>query len=98
MEKMKCQGKKDDGSACEGHVIKDSQFCFFHDPKKKEEQKEAAIKGGSRGKRIPLPPIDLKDGVYKAINRVINEMRAGTLPAKEGRAIIHGIKAYMTVF
>jgi len=82
---MKCSFIKDSGEKCEANAVKDSEFCFFHNPDiSDEEKREAQTKGGAnRALTIanPLPAIQLatpSDAVL-LIADTINRVRAGTL-------------------
>lgn len=41
-----CKATKADGSPCTAKAIQGGDFCFFHDPDKKDEAKIAQSKGG----------------------------------------------------
>jgi len=42
---MKCKGLKD-GKPCEAEAMKDSEFCYWHNPKTEQERKQASKAGG----------------------------------------------------
>jgi len=91
---MKCIYKNKYGEECGAHAMKDSEYCFFHDPSKKYE--EARIEAGSKGGKgssitvtSPLDPIGistLKD-VTILLGDTINQVRAGILPVKVANCI-----------
>jgi hypothetical protein len=43
---MKCKAKTTSGAACKMAALKDSTFCFTHDPAKRASQAQARRKGG----------------------------------------------------
>ncbi|MCG3145280.1 MAG: hypothetical protein HONDAALG_02844 [Gammaproteobacteria bacterium] len=45
---MKCKAKTNSGQACRSQAIKDSQFCFIHDPASGAARAKARKKGGER--------------------------------------------------
>jgi len=57
-----CQATRSDGEPCAAPVG-EAGFCFWHDPKRRDEMLEASRKGGSR-KAVPLPvgrPIEAEE-------------------------------------
>ena len=46
-----CGKRKEDGSACEAHALRDGSFCFWHSPDHSEEAAEARRLGGQRRRR-----------------------------------------------
>lgn len=83
---MKCTYIKPNGERCEAFAIKNSQYCFTHDPSKKEERTLAVKKGGLVKKRILLDNKeevmlnDLKDA-KEFLSRLINDVWKGKIPA-----------------
>ena len=71
-----CKGEKPDGTACKAQPLPDSEFCFFHDPDRREEVVEAARKGGRR-RTIELPEGDLL--TPEKVRRILSGVIAGTL-------------------
>jgi len=79
---MKCKGIKTDGTACGAVAIKSSGYCYFHDPDKKTERKEASSNGGKvsyydKG-LVKAEPIDLltdKKAVLYVLADTINRVR-----------------------
>jgi hypothetical protein len=49
---MKCKSKTTNGQACRSQAIKDSQYCFIHDPAQGAARAKARKKGGER-RRVP---------------------------------------------
>jgi len=45
---MQCTYIKTDNSQCQAHAMKESQFCFTHNPNTQEERRLAVIRGGER--------------------------------------------------
>jgi len=48
---MKCVYKKTNGDRCGANSMKDSKFCFVHNPKTREEHSLAVIKRGKLSKK-----------------------------------------------
>jgi hypothetical protein len=81
---MKCAFIKPDGSQCNANPISDSEFCFFHDPKSKEKQKEAQISGGKANKvvlkeALPVLTINESRDVIMLLIDTINRVRSGEI-------------------
>ena len=49
-----CTGVRTDGTACQAHTVKDSGFCYWHDPEWRAERLQAAARGGAR-RTVELP-------------------------------------------
>src|SRR5271154_6341764 len=58
--KQACAAIKPDGSPCSATPQQGKIFCFFHDPKKAEERRDAQVRGGEGNRALPLP-IDAPD-------------------------------------
>jgi hypothetical protein len=82
---MKCEFIKPDGTKCEAHAIKDSEFCYFHNPDISNEEKREAQQRGGQNRAVaisePLPPLAIaepNDAVLLIVD-TINRVRAGEL-------------------
>jgi hypothetical protein len=42
-----CKASKQSGSRCEATRLSDSDFCYFHDPSRAAERREAQALGGT---------------------------------------------------
>lgn len=88
---------------CKSFVLKDSEYCFSHDPNNKTEKQEAITKGGRAPKRVKLNlpgvPIRTPDDVISVLEETINLVRSGELPVSNpantiGFLCSHLLKAY----
>ncbi len=88
---MQCKFIKSNKKRCNANAIKNSDFCFSHDPAKKEAKKEAVTKGGKSPKKNynPLPPVKINDSadVARLLARTINEVRAGAIDLRVANCI-----------
>jgi hypothetical protein len=92
MSDGRCESLKRDGTRCGAPALAGSARCYFHDPAKAEERQQARRRGAKTRNRKPPPPThDLTLGtvtdVAKALAKVINEVRRGTLEPKVGNSI-----------
>ncbi len=46
-----CKATKKDGTPCNAHPQTGSDYCFYHDPDKKEERHKAQLKGARSPRR-----------------------------------------------
>ena len=64
----------------------DSDYCFTHDPNKKEERALAVSKGGMTPKKNynPLPPMEISkpQDVILLLGDTINKVRSGKLDVR----------------
>jgi hypothetical protein len=51
-----CAGSKSDGTKCQAVPNADSDFCYFHDPSKADERRQAQSLGGQRNRMKTLDP------------------------------------------
>ena len=89
----KCSATKADGTHCQASALKDSEYCFFHDPAKAKERMAARKRGGQTGKAATLPAtapdLSLKDGrdVVVLLGQTINQVRRGEVDPRVANAI-----------
>jgi hypothetical protein len=90
---MKCEFIKPDGQKCEAHAIKDSEFCYLHNPDiSDEEKREAQTRGGANRAltiKEPLPELVLTtpDHAVLLIADTISRVRAGTLDIRTANCL-----------
>lgn len=88
---MRCKFIKSNKKQCGANAMKNSDFCFSHNPKTKRAKQLAVIKGGKSPKRNynPLPPVKLTDNksVANLLARVINEVRQGKIDRRVANCI-----------
>jgi len=81
---MQCTYLKSDGSQCEANAMKESPFCFSHNPDTQQEKHLATVKGGenSRSVELNLPPAELQnpEHVVRMLGDTINGVRSGEIP------------------
>jgi len=90
---MKCEFIKPDGQKCEAYAIKDSEFCYFHNPDISDEEKREAQSNGGKTKALtlkePLPALPLKmpDDAVLLVADTISRVRAGTLDIRTANCL-----------
>jgi len=71
--------------------MKNSRFCFTHNPETKDAKKLAVIKGGKSPKKNlnPLPPIEIYNNkdVVNLLSQTINEVRQGKVNLRVANCI-----------
>ncbi|MFA6427226.1 MAG: hypothetical protein WCW16_02140 [Candidatus Magasanikbacteria bacterium] len=83
---MRCNYIKFNNKQCLASAMKNSRFCFIHNPETKKERREAILRGGrmSKKNRSRLPPVIInkpKD-VVVLLATTINEVRSGLIELK----------------
>jgi hypothetical protein len=92
-EKPLCQALKSDGKRCTVAALPGSEYCFFHDPTKKEERHAAQSMGGSQNRMKTLgpeaPDLKVKDArdVVNLMSETINQVRKGQLDPRIANAV-----------
>ena len=90
---MKCEFIKPDGTQCEAHAIKDSEFCYFHNPDISDEEKREAQSNGGKTKALTLKealpelPIAKPEDAVMLVADTINRVRAGTLDIRTANCL-----------
>jgi len=90
---MKCDFIKPDGQKCEAYAVKDSEFCYFHNPDISDEEKREAQSNGGKTKALtlqePLPELVLTtpDHAVLLIADTISRVRAGTLDIRTANCL-----------
>jgi len=81
---MKCTFIKEDGSQCQAIAIKESSYCFSHNPDTQEEKHLAVVQGGMARKssEVNFPAVELKtpQQVVNLLAETINQVRGGLVP------------------
>ena len=82
-----------DGSQCKAAAMRDSDFCFFHDPSKRAERREARAAGGrqNRMKTLDAAASDVKirdcGDVVELLSETINQVRKGLIDPRVGNSV-----------
>lgn len=89
---MQCTYIKTNKQPCKAHAMKDSEFCFTHNPETRDEHAQAVVLGGlssSRKDSVDLPAIDVRqpNGVVNLLEETINGVRDGSIPPKVASTI-----------
>jgi hypothetical protein len=92
---MQCTFVKSNNERCSANAIKDSYFCYWHDPNISEEEKKKAQILGGQGNRIrikePLPELKINEtsDIIVLLEDTINRVRNGSLDLKLGKGIAY---------
>ena len=90
---MKCNHTKENGETCEAYAVRDSEFCYFHNPDIDDEEKREAQSNGGKTKALtlkePLPELALTtpDHAVLLIADTISRVRAGTLDIRTANCL-----------
>jgi len=88
---MKCVKKLSNDERCGANAMKNSDYCFLHNPDMEEERKMAIIKGGlaPKAETLNLQPVDVKntEDVVSLLVEALNKVRGGEMNIKMGRGI-----------
>jgi hypothetical protein len=91
--KKTCQAVKPDGSRCKAAALPGADFCFFHDPSKADERREAQSLGGRQNRMKTLdatvPDVKVEDcrDVVRLISETINQVRKGQIDPRVANAV-----------
>jgi len=91
--KKQCQALKPDGSHCQAAALPGTDFCFFHDPTRAEDRREAQSLGGRQNKMKTLDPaapdVTIEDcqDVVLLISETINQVRKGQIDPRVANAV-----------
>jgi hypothetical protein len=88
-----CEAVKDDDSKCRAPARQGSHYCFFHDPAKENERKEAQQRGGRANRATVLtadaPDLSLNSlkDIVSLYARIINLQLRGEVSPKEASSL-----------
>ncbi len=88
-----CHAVKRDGRRCRAIALPGSDFCFFHDPSKADERREAQSLGGRQGRMKTLDPstpdVNVEDcrGVVSLLSQTISQVRRGEIDPRVANAV-----------
>jgi len=88
-----CRAVKPDGSRCQAAPLPGSDFCFFHDPSKAVERREAQALGGRQNRMKTLdaaaPDVKLEDcgDVVALLSETINQVRKGMIDPRIANSV-----------
>jgi hypothetical protein len=91
--KQPCEGLKLDGTRCQAAALPDSDFCFFHDPSKEVERREAQAAGGRQNRMKTLdagaPDIEIRNckDVLALLSETINQVRKGLIDPRVANSV-----------
>ena len=102
---MKCKFIKQNGDKCNTFTMKNSEYCYFHNPDiSKEEKRNAVAKGGKSNKLLLVnsrfPEVKLKSAkdVSKLLSMMISKVMNNELDLRIATGITyiasHLLKAY----
>jgi hypothetical protein len=89
----RCNARKPDGTSCKSSALPGSNFCFFHDPAKAAERREAQALGGRQTRINTLdataPDVKVKDcgDVVALISETINQVRKGMIDPRIANSV-----------
>jgi len=88
---MKCNYIKENGILCKANHVKDSQYCFRHDPNNKEKSIQASKKGGENRRLQGTygEPVELNNAedIKTFLGLVINSVWTGEAPVPLGTSM-----------
>jgi len=88
MKKQRCQFIKENKDQCDAWAMKESDFCYLHNPDIPDEEKREAQKRGGENKSIvikePLPEIEINspEDVKMLLADTIMRVRSGEMNTK----------------
>jgi hypothetical protein len=91
--KKHCEALKLDGSQCQAQALPQSSKCFFHDPSKAAERREAQASGGRTNRKKTIdaetPDAKIQDcrDALALISDTINQVRTGQIDPRVANSI-----------
>lgn len=73
-----CKATRRDGEPCKAQAGEGSDFCFFHDPARRDAARQVQKRGGQTGKAATLAPTDLKP--WRGVAGEVTVLRSPSLP------------------
>ena len=91
--KKLCEAVKPDGSQCRAAALSGTAFCFFHDPLRADERREAQALGGRQNSAktlhatAPDVKIDNCRDIIALLSDTINQVRKGAIDARVANSV-----------
>jgi hypothetical protein len=88
-----CKASKPNGSRCEATALAGSDFCFFHDPSRAADRREAQALGGQHNRMrtldqaLPDVKIENSGDVTALLSQTINQVRKGMIDPRVANAV-----------
>lgn len=104
MRKTKCKARKENGQRCAAPATNGSEFCFWHDPTKRQAAVEASRAGGSRGKLAVLPadgpdlPCTSPQEALQAVQTLISAVAKGQVDPRVANAAGTLLNVWKTLY
>lgn len=92
---MKCEFIKKNGEQCQADVMRDSKYCYLHNPDVPENDKKQSQSKGGKGNLIkikePLPPVEINSphDVVTLLTDTINRVRSGEIDVRLANAMAY---------
>ena len=90
-KKMNCKYIKADGEQCRANAMKNSDYCFAHNPDTQTERHLAVVKGGLNSRRVALylEPLSIRtpQEIGLLLEDTINRVRGGEIPSNIANSI-----------
>ena len=89
----RCKARTASGARCKARPLVGKAYCFWHDPDKSEDRREAGRTGGQKGRCRTLPPnapdfsIECAQDVAGLLTRTINQTLRGEIDPKVANAV-----------
>jgi hypothetical protein len=91
--KKPCKATTRDGSRCHAAALPGSDFCFFHDPSRAAERREAQALGGRQnrmkvlGAAAPDVKVEGCQDVVALMSETINQVRKGLIDPRVANTV-----------
>lgn len=91
--KTSCTATTTNGSRCRAAALDGSRYCFFHDPGRAAERRQARVLGGRQGTAKTLasdiPDVDIASSqdVVRLVAGTINDVRKGRMDPRVANAV-----------
>jgi hypothetical protein len=88
-----CNATKQSGDRCETAALRKSAFCYFHDPARAVERREAQALGGRQNRIRALdaaaPDVKVEDcgDVVALVSETINQVRKGVIDPRVANSV-----------
>lgn len=101
---VQCKHIKKDGQRCNGRRMKDSDFCYWHNPKITNEEKKSARSKGGSSTNLTISKNDIKlmqvnsiDDLNRIINICVQQVYSGKITTKQSNSISKLIGNYKDI-
>jgi hypothetical protein len=93
----KCQATTLEGVHCNAYALKDSEYCYFHEPSLESTRLEVSSLGGKRRRYIEGMPVSITsiEDILTLVGEVVGNLKNMDISINQAKAILIACESAM---